>query len=373
MTQVARRSIESMQEAIKDLIFSTGLMPHGYCLAWSPGLVWSMVTADAIIGLSYYSIPVGLLYFVRRQRELKFNWLLVMFSLFIFACGTTHFIDIASIWTPVYRLDALVKIMTATVSLLTAIALWPLVPKISDFIADRQRAFRAVEASNQELEQFAYAVSHDLKSPLRAIGSFAGLLERKYKGRIDADADEYLSYIRSSVAQMNGLIEDLLRLAQVNPSQLDLRMVATADCVKAARELLREEIKESGADLHIGVLPSVAGDERLLVSLFQNLIGNANKFRRPGVKPRIDISAVAQAGSWRFSVRDNGIGIPSEQAGQLFKVFKRLHSRETYPGSGIGLSLCKKIVQLHQGEIGIESTPDAGTTVWFTLPRRLRA
>jgi two-component system, chemotaxis family, sensor kinase Cph1 len=359
-----------MLDAIKDFVFSTGLMPHGYCLAWSPGLVWSMVTADAIIGLSYYSIPLGLLYFVRRQRELRFNWLLVMFSLFIFACGTTHFIDIASIWAPVYRLDALLKIVTATVSLLTAIALWPLVPRISAFIADRQQAFRAVEASNQELEQFAYAVSHDLKSPLRSIGSFAGLLERKYKGKMDSDAEEYLGYIRDSVMQMNGLIDDLLRLAQVNARQFELKPVSARRCVDAACELLRQDLQESGADVRVGDLPEVSGDERLLVSLFQNLISNANKFRQPGARPLIQIEATPQHGAWRFTVRDNGIGIPQGQSEQLFKVFKRLHSGEHYPGSGIGLSMCRKIVQLHRGDIGIDPTPGAGTMVWFTLPRR---
>lgn len=359
-----------MLDALEQLLTGSNQIPHGYCLAWSPRLVWSMVMADLVIGLSYYSIPVGLLYFVRKNRELRFNWLLVMFSLFIFACGTTHFIDIANIWRPYYQLDAALKILTAIVSLMTAIALYPLVPRITAFILDRQRAYREVENSNRELEQFAYAVSHDLKSPLRSIGSFAGLLEKRYRDKLDVDGAEYLDYIRQSVTQMNQLIEDLLRLSQVNAGQLETRAVEAEASLAAATELLRNEIAASGASITHEILPTVPGDARLLTSLFQNLISNAIKFQRPGTRPEVHVSARQEGAYWRFSVRDNGIGIAPESRDKLFKIFKRLHAAEVYPGTGIGLVMCRRIVGLHHGLIWFESTPGEGSTFHFTLPQR---
>lgn len=359
-----------MLQVLNDLLLSQGFVPHGYCLSWSPQLIWSMVAANAIIGLSYYSIPLGLMYFVRQHRELRFNWLLVMFSLFIFACGTTHFIDIINIWRPVYRLDAVVKILTATVSIMTAVALWPLLPKISAFMADRRRAFEAVEASNRELEEFAYAVSHDLKSPLRSIGSFAGLLERRFKGPLDKDAAEFLGFIKSAVAQMNALIEDLLRLSQVNRGQFKTQPTAAADALRTAREMLRAEIDASGAVVEHGTLPEVPADPRLLASLFQNLISNGIKFRRAGVRPWVHVEARQQGAEWLFSVIDNGIGIAAEHRDKLFQVFKRLHTAEEYPGTGIGLVMCQKIVALHHGRIWIEPTTGEGATLCFTLPIR---
>lgn len=357
-----------MMEWLQGWLTTPGLMPHGYCLSWSPGLLWSMVGSDLVVGLSYYSIPIALVYFVRRHPELRFNFLLVMFSIFIFACGTTHFIDIVNIWIPVYRVDALLKIITAVVSVMTAAALWPLLPKISAFLRAHQETLASLKTSNRELEQFAGVVSHDLKAPIRSVSSFATLLERRYSKELGTQGQEYIELIRQSAKQMTLLVDDLLKLTQINADKSGRVTFGMSEAVATATSLLSSDIEAVGARIETGPLPKVCADQRLIVALFQNLISNAIKFQSPGTVPIIRIDAKLTGLSWRCSVKDNGIGIAAEHSGKIFQIFKRLHSAEEYAGTGIGLAMCKKIVELHGGEIGVESAPGQGSTFWFTLP-----
>jgi len=228
--------------------------------------------------------------------------------------------------------------------------------------------------SNEDLQQFAYVASHDLQEPLRMVTSYVQLLARRYSDKLDADANEFIDFAVQGAARMQTLINDLLAYSRVSTRAEPPK---STDCQAVMAEVmsnLEVAIKESGAQIKCGPLPTVMADRGQLSQVFQNLIGNAIKFRGEE-PPRISVTAecvLRQAqdaqGEWLFSVRDNGIGIPLEHKDSIFQVFERLHSREQYPGSGIGLAVCKRIVEWHGGRIWVDSVLGAGSTFRFTLP-----
>jgi len=225
---------------------------------------------------------------------------------------------------------------------------------------------RELERSNSELQQFAYVASHDLQEPLRMVMSYTGLLARRYQGKLDADADEFIAYAVDGARRMQELINDLLSYSRVGTQG---REFTAADCEAVlARTLTNLElaIQESGARVCHEPLPTVSADEVQLHQLFQNLIGNGIKYRREGPL-EIHVTCKPEGSHWLFSVRDNGIGIEPQYHERIFTIFQRLHTREQYPGSGIGLAICKKIVERHGGKIWVESEPGKGSTFYFTL------
>ena len=222
--------------------------------------------------------------------------------------------------------------------------------------------------SNQELEHFAYVASHDLQEPLRTISSFSQLLARRYQGRLDTDADEFITFIVEGATRMQTLINDLLAFSRVGTRGNPFAAVECEALLQAAQANLEAAIAESEAVITHDPLPTLVADRTQLTQLFQNLFGNAIKFRRPGQAPRIHVSAARQDGAWQLSVRDNGIGIDSQYFDRIFILFQRLHGREEYPGTGIGLAVCKKIVERHGGRMWVESAPGTGSTFHFTLP-----
>jgi PAS domain S-box-containing protein len=224
----------------------------------------------------------------------------------------------------------------------------------------------ALARSNEELQQFAYVASHDLREPLRAISGFAALLADRYKGRLDQDADEFIGYITDAAQRMTGMIGDLLDYARV-----DSRAEAPTPCdmnhiLEIAKSNLMSVIQECQADITHDALPTVMADSTQMVQLLQNLLGNAIKFRRDE-RPVVHISAQAVAEGWHFSVRDNGIGIDPKMADSVFKIFKRLHASGQFEGSGIGLAVCKRIVERSGGRIWVEANDDHGCTFHFLL------
>lgn len=230
----------------------------------------------------------------------------------------------------------------------------------------RQQA-KDIERSNAELEQFAYVASHDLQEPLRMVSSFSQLLACRYQDRLDGDAKEFIAYIVDGAMRMRNLINDLLTFSRVGKTA---DQFAPTDCeVVLDRTLtdLRPPIEESGAVVRHEPLPTVMGDESQIGQLFQNLIANAIKFRsdRP---PEVRLGAQAKDGEWQFWVRDNGIGIDPQYADRVFVMFQTLHPREEYGGTGIGLAICKRIVERHGGSIWVESLPGKGATFYFTIP-----
>ncbi len=233
-----------------------------------------------------------------------------------------------------------------------------------------QRTAAELKRSNHELEHFASVASHDLQEPLRAVTGFLELLKNRYHEKRDAKANEYINFSFNGARRMQQLISDLLAYARVGTQGLERQAVNAREPLDRALANLRMGIQESAAKITCDELPSVAADRSQMTQLFQNLIGNALKFRGPQ-PPEIRIGARRQDGAWVFFVSDNGIGIDPQQSQRIFEVFQRLHSREQYPGSGIGLAICKKIVDQHGGRIWVDSLPGQGATFSFTIPDAL--
>jgi light-regulated signal transduction histidine kinase (bacteriophytochrome) len=223
--------------------------------------------------------------------------------------------------------------------------------------------------SNTELEQFAYVASHDLQEPLRMVSSYLQLLQRKYQGQLDASADKYIAYAVDGAARMQRMINDLLAYSRVMTRG---KAPEPTDCERAwadALANLERRIHESAAVVTHDPLPTVRADASQLIQVFQNLVGNAIKYHGPET-PRVHASAQRQPGQWVFSVRDNGIGIEPQYFERIFVIFQRLHGKEEYSGTGIGLAVCKKIVERHGGKIWVESQYGTGSTFYFTIPDR---
>lgn len=225
-----------------------------------------------------------------------------------------------------------------------------------------------LKISNAELEQFAYVASHDLQEPLRMISSFAQLLERRYKDQLDNDANDYIGFVVDAAHRMKELIDDLLAFSHLNTEFREFKVINMSESLKEALSNLQTLIEENNAEITCVPLPAIKGDPSQIRQLFQNLIVNAIKFNDKKL-PCIHISVQDSGDFWKFGVSDNGIGIVSELQEKIFDVFKRLHTREEYPGTGMGLAICKKIVERHGGRIWVESEPGNGSTFNFTIPK----
>jgi signal transduction histidine kinase len=242
-------------------------------------------------------------------------------------------------------------------------------------IAIRHKAERAakefteeLQRSNAELEQFAYIASHDLQEPLRMVASYTELLGERYRGKLDDKADKYIGYAVDGARRMQRLIHDLLAYARVGSQAKPPHPTDSRDVLASVISLMRGAIASAKGEVLSGKLPMVMADEVQLGQVFQNLIGNALKFH--GAKPpRVEIGAEPVGNMWQFSVADNGIGMAKEGADRIFQMFQRLHTREEYEGTGIGLTIAKRIVERHGGRIWFESVPGEGATFYFTMPR----
>ena len=236
--------------------------------------------------------------------------------------------------------------------------------QLEELVRERTAELRR---SNEELQQFASVASHDLQEPLRMIGNFVQLLARRYEGRLGKDADEFIGFAVQGVKRMQVLIHDLLNYSRLGRQPAPAEAADCGSICDHALVVLGPAIQESGAVVTRGDLPTVPADCTLLLQVFQNLIGNAIKFRGAR-RPEIRVQAERQGGEWVFSVRDNGIGIDPSQAQRIFVIFQRLHARDEYPGTGVGLAVCKKVVERHGGRIWVESEPGRGSTFRFTIP-----
>jgi signal transduction histidine kinase len=227
---------------------------------------------------------------------------------------------------------------------------------------------RELERSNRDLEQFAYVASHDLQEPLRKVSSFCQLLQRRYGGQLDERADQYIAFAVDGASRMQRLINDLLSFSRGGRSTENFAEVDLGETADAAAAQLEPAREAAGGEIVLGELPVVAGDRALLQALLVNLLGNGLKFHREDVPPVVRVECRRESDFWGITVSDNGIGIESEYSDKVFVIFQRLHGRDVYPGTGIGLALAKKIVEFHGGRIGLVETPGPGTTVRFTLP-----
>jgi len=227
-----------------------------------------------------------------------------------------------------------------------------------------------LERSNADLQSFAYAASHDLQAPLRAVTSFLQLLKRGHTERLDDEGRDYVDMALGGAVRMNKLIQALLVFSRAGSGGVTLERVDPAQAVAAAMDNLVVPIEESAASIRVGPLPIVTADGDQLVTLFQNLIGNALKYHRPDVPPVVEVGVSGRTGRPVFFVRDNGIGIDTRHFERIFGIFARLHTEAEFAGSGVGLALCKRIVERHHGRIWVESEPGAGCTFRFTLGSR---
>ena len=233
--------------------------------------------------------------------------------------------------------------------------------KLEKYLAELKR-------SNKELQQFAYVASHDLQEPLRMVASFTQLLEKKYKGQLDSDADEFIKYAVDGAQRMQLLINDLLAYSRVSTRGEEFQLVDLDKAFNESLQNLKMSIDENEAKITIDPLPTIVADQIQIIQLFQNLVGNAIKFRGDET-PEIHMAAEEGEDEWIFRVIDNGIGIDSQHSQRIFRVFQRLHERDKYPGTGIGLSICEKIVERHGGYIWVDSKPGNGSAFCFTISK----
>jgi light-regulated signal transduction histidine kinase (bacteriophytochrome) len=239
--------------------------------------------------------------------------------------------------------------------------------KLDDALQRLNEQAKELKRSNEELEQFAYVASHDLQEPLRMVASYTQLLARRYSDRLDDDAREFIGFAVDGARRMQALIDALLQYSRVGTHRADFAAVDLNDTLRAVRENLSLAIEDAHATLENETLPRVWADSTQMIQLLQNLVGNALKFRGEAA-PQVRVSATTDRTHATIVVADNGIGIEPRYAERIFLVFQRLHTQKTYPGTGIGLAICKKIVERHGGRIWVESEPGAGARFHFTIP-----
>ncbi len=361
-----------MQQVIEFFsgLFSTDSWPPRWrCGYWSDFHGWMYIISDLLIWLSYFLIPVIILQYISRKKAvLKFNKAYIYFAAFILLCGTTHFIDALMFWYPMYRFNGLVRMLTASVSLATVYHLVLILPQafnsktsleLEAEVLRRKEAERKLEEANNGLEAFAYMVSHDLKEPLRKINYFTTQLKAQNKEVFDESSRTYSEKIINYTDRMHLLIEDILKLSLID-ANVELVNVDLNKPIKNALDVLELQIKDQNAVIKIGSLPNVRGNETYLSQLFINLIGNALKFNSR--VPFIEINGKMKDGMVWITVADNGIGMDQSESERIFDSFHRLNAHSAYEGTGIGLSIVKKIVKVHKGEIFAVSKPGLGTT-----------
>jgi len=358
----------------KDLLRGDQFMPHATCYLRNPRVIFLHVSADLLIGFAYVCISATLGYLVyKARRDIPFHWMFLAFGLFIITCGFTHFMEVWTVWQPVYWLSGFVKVICAAASVATALALFPLVPKVFDLInsvkVSEERRVK-LENANTELEAFAYSVSHDLRAPLRAVQGLTGALREDYGKQFDPQAINYMDQITSASQRMDTMIRDLLAYSKITRTIPELHTVDLHRAIQDARTMIEADVAQCKADVQIeNELPNVIANPLLLSQALANLLSNAIKFVTPGVTPVVKVFAKDGGRHVRVCVQDNGIGIAAEYRDKIFGMFERLHSVTDYPGTGIGLAIVQKAVFRMDGALGFESTIGKGSCFWIDLPK----
>jgi light-regulated signal transduction histidine kinase (bacteriophytochrome) len=363
--------------------------------------MWLHAASDGAMALAFILIPIALLVFAYRRKDLAYRSVFVLLALVLLACSALHGIEALAPWHPVPRLASVLGGLTAALSLGTAFVLWRIVPKalalpnprelertnrrLKEEIYAREQAeeqalrinselearveerTRELARSNGELEQFAYVASHDLREPLRMVASYTQLLARRYQGRLDPTADEFIGYAVEGCERMRELIHDLLEYSRVERAHGSAERVDTERALHEALRNLAVAIDESGARVTYDALPALFATHSQVVQLLQNLIDNSIKYRSDA-PPQIHVGVEHKGTEVILRVRDNGAGFEQKYAERIFGMFQRLHARGTYPGTGMGLALCRKIMETHQGRIWAESKPGEGATFYCAFP-----
>ncbi|MFO1208068.1 MAG: ATP-binding protein [Amaricoccus sp.] len=413
---------------IWDFLSTEGFQPHGWCLLWRPEILWAHVVSDAVIALSYFSIPLAILFFALRRKDLVSGWVPYLFVSFIVACGITHLFGIWTLWVPDYGLQAAVKVGTAAVSLMTAVALWPLMPKLLALpsptllaesnallareVHDRREAERRLSELNAQLElrvaertaslaraneelraararaeqsseaksEFLATMSHEIRTPMNGV---LGMLELLRGEEIQGEKARYLGLAHDSAQGLLTVINDILDYSRLEARSVTLEATPfdAGDVARRVVDLLRGGAAAKrvtlGLELQGGLPPAVVGDPNRLSQVLFNLVGNAVKFTERGSVTlavrhrRVEGGAV----ELQFEVRDTGIGIPPEALGRLFGRFEQADgsTARRYGGSGLGLAISRQLVRLMGGDIAVESVPGQGSRFAFAIRCRAEA
>jgi signal transduction histidine kinase len=376
---------------------SSEFMPYGFSYNWNPHVIWLHVISDGLIALAYFSIPITLIYLVRRRRDLAFRRMFLCFALFILASGATNVMDIWNIWHPNYWLTGLAKAATAIVSVATAIALVPRIPKVlampnpneleqanaalqREILEHKQTAQRLrrlnyelqqktseLEQANLELESFSSSVSHDLRAPVRYIDGFVDLLREDSEAALSPSGQRYLGIISGSAKRLGALIDDLVVFAKMGRREKQETEVNMNSLVSEVLEESSQYTNGREIEWKVGQLPVVNGDRTLLKQVWTNLVSNAVKYTRNRKCATIAIASTESANEYCFSVQDNGAGFDMQYADKLFGIFQRLHQQEEFEGTGLGLANVRRIVARHGGITWAEGKVDEGATFYFTV------
>lgn len=375
-------------------IFDTSQWPaRWHCGVWTPFHGWMYILSDILIWLSYFAIPVILGFFVYKKQveNIPFKIVLVLFIVFILACGFTHLMDAIIFWWPAYKLSALLRLGTAVVSLITVVSLIKVIPGVLELkspaylelqvnertkdlillneqlhaeMAERKKASDHLKASNQELMAFSYSVSHDLRAPLRSIYGFSQALLEDYSVKLDQEGMDFLTRICNASSRMGELIDDMLKLSKISRDEITLEEVnLTAISHEVISSLLqRNHSIQATFEVEEGI--TAKGDHKLLKIALENLISNAIKYSSKNQFAKIQFGKLKDENV--YFIKDNGVGFDMQFSDKLFRAFQRLHEGE-FDGSGIGLATVKRIIMKHGGSIWAEAKVDEGATFYFTL------
>jgi signal transduction histidine kinase/CheY-like chemotaxis protein/HPt (histidine-containing phosphotransfer) domain-containing protein len=350
-------------------------MTHGHCYLWKPALVWLHVVSDSLITLSYYSIPITLVYFVSKRKDLPFNWMFLLFGAFIVACGTNHLLEIWTLWVPSYWVSGIAKMVTGLLSLCTAILLVQLIPQALALPspAALEVANRELEKANRAKSEFLAVMSHEIRTPMNGI---MGMTELALETALPAAAREHLGMVHSSAEALLGVINDILDFSKIEAGKLELERVefGLRECLGDTLRLLALRADKKGIELACRIAPRVPdtliGDPGRLRQIIVNLVGNAIKFTEVGeVVVEVDSEPRGRSVTGlSVAVRDSGIGIAADKQKTIFRSFEQADSSMTrkYGGSGLGPTIAARLVEMMGGEIGVESTVGVGSTFRFS-------
>lgn len=382
---------------------SAGWMPHGHCFLWTPDVLFTWVTSDAVIAASYYSIPLALLYFVRQRNDLAFRHIFLLFGAFILLCGTTHVMAIVTLWNPVYRLEGVVKAATAIVSIFTAIVLFKSVPlalkipspaQLEAEVRERRQAevalaqaHAALEASHQDLEQrvldrtaallsvnrdletLLHVISHDLKEPVRSMVGFSQLLQEEASETPEAPVNpDYPGRIVHAGQRLQRQLADIQTLASVRSSPRAGPPLALETVIDDILDELRPIAEAGAAQITVnGPLPSLVVDGRWAREALYNLITNALKYPSPGQPAEVVIEATGGSRGQGVVVRDRGPGVPAAQRELIFQLFKRGEAGHDKEGEGAGLAIVRAVAERYGGQAWVEGRQGGGSSFHVTF------
>ena len=367
-------------EFFQKLLDTNDWPPRWYCGNWTDFHGWLYIASDLSIWGAYMAIPLILIRFIIVKQGIPLRSVFWLFGAFILLCGLTHLVDATMFWWPAYRFNALIRFLTGLISIATVIALIKYFDQALGLRTSeeyerelnyRQRAVQELSRSNEELQQFAYVASHDLQSPLRTIENYMALLDLKHGHELSPDARKLLEVTSAASGRMRVLINDLLEFSRIG-NTADFVPVDLNKLLDEIKEEQQEDIRDAGATVTIGALPTIEAHRTDLKQLFLNLVSNSIKYRRAGVAPVVSVQSDDLGDAWQIRISDNGIGIDARYYDRIFQLFQRLHGRNEFPGTGIGLATCKKVAEIYGGRIWLDSTVGEGSTFYVVLPKVIK-